>query len=140
MSEITDSMLISILKENGLKVTPQRIAICKFVLSSKEHPTAETVSKAIKKDYPSISHATVYKTLQLLKKLGLIVELNIHNGHSHFDSNISVHVNVICQKCSKIIDFESEFIKDFYKKLETEINGEITGHRFDIYKLCNDCK
>ena len=140
MSEISEAELISILKENGLKVTPQRIAICNYILSSKEHPTADAIFNDIKEKYPSISQATVYKTIQLLKELGLIVELNFHNEHSHFDPNVSLHVNIICPKCGKIIDFESEIIAEFYEKLEAEIGGKISGQRFDIYKTCNDCK
>ena len=140
MSEISEAELISILKKNGLKITPQRLAICNYILSSNEHPTADRIFHDIKKRNPSISHATVYKTLQLLKALGLIVELNFHNEHSHFDPNISLHVNIICPKCSKIIDFESDIITEFFEKLEVEIGGKIKGQRFEIYKICDACK
>jgi len=140
MSEISDSELITLLKKNGLKATPQRLAICRFVLSSKEHPTADIIFNEVKKIYPSISHATVYKTISLLKNLGLIVELNFHNSHSHFDSNVNLHVNIVCPNCNKIIDYQSKLVDEFYKKLESEVGGKFIGQRFDIYKKCKECK
>lgn len=140
MSEISDSELITLFKKNGLKATPQRLAICRLVLSSKEHPTADMVFIEVKKNYPSISHATVYKTISLLKNLGLIVELNFHNCHSRFDSNVSLHVNIVCPNCNKIIDHQSKIVDEFYKKLESEIGGKLIGQRFDIYKICKECK
>lgn len=140
MLKRSESEIISLLKMNGLKVTPQRLAICKLVLSSKEHPTAEMIFNEVKKDYPSIGHATVYKTISLLKKLGLIVELSFHNSHSRFDSNVSLHVNIICPNCGKIIDYKSKIVDEFYKKLENEIDGKFISQRFDIYKKCKECR
>lgn len=139
MSEISDSEIIALLKENGLKATPQRLAICRLVISSKEHPTADMIFNKVKRDYPSISHATVYKTISLLKNLGLIVELNFHNSHSRFDSNVNLHVNIVCPNCNKIIDYQSELVVKFYKTLESEVGGNFIGQRFDIYKKCKEC-
>lgn len=139
MSDISEKKLITLLQENNLKATPQRLAICKLVLSSNEHPTAEMIFKEVKKKYPTISHATVYKTITLLKQLGLIVELNFHNGHSRFDPNLTIHVNIICPLCGKIVDYKSDTVEEFYIKLISEIGKEIAGQRFDIYKKCENC-
>ena len=140
MSEISEKELITLLKKNKLKITPQRLAICKLILSSREHPSAEMILNQLKNDYPMISLATIYKTITLLKNLGLVVELSFHNGHSRFDPNVSIHVNIICPICGKITDYESESVYDFYKKLESDIGGNFTGQRFDFYKKCQKCK
>ena len=63
MHKITDDEIITLLKENRFKATPQRLAICRFVLESHDHPSAEQIYTTIRKDYPTISLATVYKTL-----------------------------------------------------------------------------
>ena len=140
MTEMTENELIAIFKKNNLKVTPQRLAVSKLVLANSTHPTAEIVFKEIEKQFPSISPATVYKILALLQEIGLITTLDFHNIHSRFDSNIALHVNIICPVCNKIIDYHSESVEEFYSKLKSEIGGKITGQRFDVYKKCNECK
>jgi Fur family peroxide stress response transcriptional regulator len=140
MSDKTDQELIEILHKNGLKATPQRLAICKYILQSKEHPTADKIYRDIKKEYKTIGQATVYKTLALLKKLGLISELSFDNNHSRFDPNREIHINIICPKCDSIHDYESNTINDFWMKIKAEIGGEFTGQRLDLYKLCKKCQ
>jgi Fur family peroxide stress response transcriptional regulator len=137
---MTENQLISTLRDSGYKVTPQRLAICNYVLSSKDHPTAEQIHSEIAKNYPAISLTTIYNTLDLLKELNLVHELNIDNHTSRFDSNTSIHVNIICQKCNKIRDFESEIIRELWSKIEREIDSKPIGHRLDVYVLCDDCK
>ena len=69
--------IIGRIKDRGVTLTPQRIAIVEFLSHSKEHPTADEIHKSIQKRYPTISLATVYSTLELLKKFGEIQELSI---------------------------------------------------------------
>jgi len=97
-----DQQLITKLRSKGYEVTPQRLAICKLILSSKDHPSAEQIYQEVKKTYPTISLATVYITLDLLKKLGLVQELGFSDRSSRYDPNNSQHINVICPKCGKI--------------------------------------
>ncbi len=137
---MTDDQLISILRDSGYKVTPQRLAICNYVLSSKEHPTAEHIHSEIVKKHPAISLNTIYQTMDMLIDLGLVQEMRFSGSSSRFDSNTSVHVNIICQKCSKIQDFESEGIRDLWSRIITEMNVEPVGQRLDVYVLCDECK
>jgi Fur family peroxide stress response transcriptional regulator len=132
--------LITMLRKNGHKVTPQRIAICEAVLSNKEHPTAEIIFKKISKQHPTISMTTVYHTLDLLKKLELVHEINFDNRVTRYDSNVSVHVNVICQKCGKISDYESEAIQSQWNRIVSAIKIKPVGQRLDAYVICEDCK
>ncbi len=135
----SDEELISLLHQNGLKVTPQRLAIFRYLANNDNHPTAEIIFDDIQKELPTISQGTVYKTLSVLTDIGVIRELKISNGHSHYDSNTDVHINVICPICSNIADYQSKDILNFWDQLRKEIGGEITGQRFDIYKKCDDC-
>lgn len=133
-------LLIAFLREKGYKITPQRIAICEAVLSSKDHPSAEQVYTQISKKYPSISLTTIYHTLNLLKELNLVVELPFDSSTSRYDSNTSVHVNLICQKCNDIIDFESEGVKRNWSRIVSETGYEPIGQRLDIYIECDKCR
>ncbi len=132
--------LMDLLRNKGYKVTPQRLAICHEVLSRNDHPTAEQIFDVITKDYPTISLTTIYHTLDLLKELKLIDELQFDERTSRYDPNTSMHINVICRKCGKIRDYESDSIRQHWKKIISEIELEPTGQRIDVYVVCDDCK
>lgn len=139
MATLSDPELVELLHKYGLKATPQRLAICKYILQSEEHPTAEKVYKEIKEKYRTIGQATIYKTIALLKEIGLISELNFGNSHSRFDPNQRVHVNIICPDCNSIFDYESELLEKFWQKIVSEVGGESIGQRLDLYKTCKKC-
>ncbi|OLS30715.1 MAG: Transcriptional regulator PerR [Candidatus Heimdallarchaeota archaeon AB_125] len=140
MHKITDDEIITLLKENRFKATPQRLAICRFVLESHDHPSAEQIYTTIRKDYPTISLATVYKTLGLLDTIGLISELRFNATHTRYDPKMSLHINIICPKCLNIDDFESNSLNKTWQAIISDIEGEILGQRIDVYKLCKNCK
>ena len=132
--------LIELLRKKGHKITPQRISICEEVLSSKDHPTAEQVYSKISKKHPGISLTTIYHTLDMLKEMRLVDELKFDSSGSRYDPNTSVHVNIICQNCKEIIDFESEGIKRAWSRIVSETGYESLGQRLDMYVLCKKCK
>ncbi|MDT8782145.1 MAG: transcriptional repressor [Candidatus Bathyarchaeota archaeon] len=137
---MNDQQLITMLREKGFKVTPQRLAICRFVLSSKEHPSVEKIYDKIQKVYPTISLATIYQTLHLLTKIGLLQEFALCNGSLRYDSNISPHLNLICKNCGKIIDYESEKINMFLSEIAKELELSLVGQHLELYVYCNQCK
>jgi len=132
--------LFTMLRKNGHKVTPQRIAICEEVLLSKEHPTAEAIFEKVSKQHPAISLTTVYHTLGLLLKLDLVQEIRFDNRVTRYDPNTSVHVNIICQECEKISDYESDVIQKQWNRIVSEIGIDPVGQRLDAYVICEDCK
>ena len=134
-----DQQLITKLHSKGYKVTPQRLAICKLLLSSKDHPSADQIYQEVKKQYPTISLATVYFTLDLLKDLGLVQELGFSDRSSRYDPNISPHINIICPKCGKIYDYEAANVKKLWSKIVAEMDFTPLRQRLDIYTLCDKC-
>lgn len=137
---MNDQQLITHLHEKGFKVTPQRLAICKSVLSSREHPTVEQVYETVKVKYSTLSLATVYQTLHLLTQIGLLQELGSSDGSSRYDPNNSPHLNIICKNCGKIQDYESETITNFISRIALELKHPIIGQNLEIYTCCNKCK
>lgn len=132
--------LQTLLHQYGFKVTPQRLAIFRYLANTDSHPSADIIYAEIKKKIPTISQGTVYKTLSILTDIGVIRELKTGNGYSRYDSNTSVHINIICPNCHCIIDYQSKNIIRFWESITNDIGGEITGQRFDVYKKCQDCK
>ena len=132
--------LITIFREKGYKLTSQRLAICKFILSRKDHPTANQIYQALKEEYPTLSLGTIYKTLHLLKELGLLQELGFNEGSIRYDSDMELHVNMVCSKCGKIYDYKTENVKNLWDAILSELNIKPEGQRIDIYYECDDCK
>ena len=132
--------LIAQLRDSGHKVTPQRLAVCEAILSSRKHPTADQVYQEVKKKYPTISLATVYQALHLLTKLGLVRELGFNDRVSRYEPNTSPHINIICQECGDIRDYETKSVKEMWSQIIGELGFKPTGHRLDIYRYCNRCK
>lgn len=102
-----DEMVIRC-RDAGLSVTPQRIAVYKALLKSEEHPTPEMLFKTVKRQMPSLSLATIYKSLDALEKLGLIQAVEIDSDSRRYDANMSRHHHLICTKCRRVIDFYDE--------------------------------
>lgn len=125
-------------KTLGLKLTPQRIAILKYLDGNQEHPSAERIFKALKKKFPTMSFATVYNTLEHLKKKGQLLELNIDPKKKRFDPNPKPHHHFLCEKCDKIFDIYHE-IPIPISKLEEE-GFQINSSHVEFFGICPDCK
>jgi len=132
--------LISKFHEKDFRVTPQRLAICEFVLSSKEHPTVDQVYRVVQKKYPTLSLATVYQTLHLLTEIGMLQELGFRDGVSRYDPDTSPHINIVCQTCGKIQDYESESVRKFLSQITMELERTLIGQHLEIYTYCDQCK
>jgi len=132
--------IIAMLRKRGYKVTPQRLAVCKIILSSKEHPTAEQIYRKVKEEHPTISPATVYQILHLLTNAGLVQGLGLSDRVSRYEPNTSPHINVVCQKCGEITDHEAESIKEMYQKIVEQLGFKPTGQRLEIFRYCDKCQ
>ena len=88
----------------ALKYSRQREAIKEFMMSRKDHPTADSVYMHIRDEYPNISLGTVYRNLQLLTELGELQKIRVGDGLDHFDADTSLHYHFYCNSCGAVID------------------------------------
>jgi Fur family peroxide stress response transcriptional regulator len=135
----SDSAIINAIRKRGYKATSQRIAICRLVLSSREHPTAQRIYRDIKRLHPTVSVATVYKTPRVLRELHLVQELAFPEGETRFDSNLGPHVNVVCLQCGSVRDLNDQAIRNVVGRATSRIRFTVTGQRFDVYGICEKC-
>ena len=138
-SQKSDASAIEALRNKGYKATPQRIAVCRIVLNSREHPKVQQVYDEVKKIHPTVSLATVYKTLEVLRDLDLVQELNFPKGQARFDSYMNPHINLICQKCGKITDLDDVTVGEIRKKAAATKRFKPFGQRIDVYGICQKC-
>lgn len=122
-----------------LKHSKQREMIKDFLMSRKDHPTADVVYMNVRQQNPNISLGTVYRNLTLLADIGEIQRLRLGDGVDHFDADISKHYHFICGHCGKVIDLEMEDIDLVMGIAGQRFKGSITSHTTYFSGLCEDC-
>jgi len=122
----------------GIKLTPQRLAVLAFLEGNKTHPSADEVYSAVKDSFPTMSFATIYNILEVLKKCGWLIELAGDPAKKRFDPNTAPHHHLICTGCRKIVDIPADI------RLEADVTSvagfTVTGHHIEFTGLCPACK
>jgi Fur family peroxide stress response transcriptional regulator len=133
--------MIDMLKRSGLRVTPQRRAMCRALAGDTSHPTAQAIYERLKPEFLSLSLATVYNTLQILVEAGIIHEIGAAgDGAMHYDADPSPHVNLICTNCGRIDDFHETTLKRVTQRVARHSGYQLRGARVAYYGLCPDCR
>lgn len=121
----------------GLKLTPQRLAIFQLLDGNSKHPSAEDIYKELKPNYPSLSLATVYNTLDVLTKAGELQELRIKSDKRNYDFNTTPHSHFLCRVCSSVYDMEAGLQE---RRLPSDVNGYLVeGITLNYYGVCPEC-
>ena len=123
----------------NMKYSRQREAIRSFLMSRKDHPTAEAVYANVKSLYPRISLGTVYRNLSLLVECGEATKFPGTDGFDHFDGNTSPHYHFICNKCNRIMDVDFPQMDFINEAAGKTFPGRIEGHTAYFYGSCPDC-
>ncbi|OPJ55338.1 Fur family transcriptional regulator [Clostridium oryzae] len=132
--------LTTIFREKKLKLTPQRIAVYKYLQSTKEHPSAETIFKALQPLYPTMSLATVYKALKTLVEVKLIQEINLGEGNSRYDGNPNPHSHLQCVQCLRVDDLEGICFQNLNDEIKDNTDYDILYNQVYFYGVCSHCK
>ena len=127
---------VKLLKENNIKITPQRLIVLKYLEEHPIHPTAEKIFSDLKSNNPSLSKTTIYNTLETLNEHGIIQSITISGSESRYDLFLGMHHHFLCKKCGKIIDIDIACpnigkMSEYGHKVE-EVHGYIKG-------ICKDC-
>lgn len=133
--------MLKTLKESDSRITPQRYAVLNVLAHSADHPSAESIHAELTELYPTMSLATVYKTINLLKREGEILELEFSELGNRYDGKKPYpHPHVICTECGKILDPSQLDLDEITNKMKEETGFKILNHRLDFYGLCPDCQ
>lgn len=128
------------LREWGVRVTPQRLAIAEAVLNSTDHPSVQQIFDRVRDHFPSMTLATIYSTLNVLERSGLIQELPFPQ-FSRYESNLEPHVNLVCIKCGNVIDatIGQETVVRLKDQISSLSDFLVTGQRVDFHGWCAGC-
>lgn len=133
--------LLERLKGRGLRMTPQRLAILRALVMHPGHPTVDELHQALLPRFPSMSLATVYKTITLLKGVGEVLELEFSSRDNRFDGhNPRPHPHLICTGCGRVLDPRVPDLAHLISDLAQRTGYAVTSHRLDFYGLCPDCQ
>jgi Fur family peroxide stress response transcriptional regulator len=127
-------------RSQGLRATHQRSEIFRELITYPGHPTADNVFSRVRKRLKTISLDTVYRTIALFEKHGLIKRVQLIDNSVRFDTNLSVHHHMVCTNCKAIEDF---YWPDFDNmKLPDSIEewGDASSKHAEIHGLCRKCK
>jgi len=139
------------LRKHSCRITVPRQAILDVLSKESKHLSAEDVFMKVRKKYPAIGLTTVYRTLNLLTRIGLVLKFNFGDGRARYELAVGTqqerhHHHLICTKCNRIIDYkdfideEEELFKKTEKVLSEKHNFKITDHLIRFYGLCGECR
>ncbi len=138
---LTEKKIASILKQRGYKITPQRRAVMSVIARNRSHLTPAAVYDRVCKRYPGIGLVTIYRTLELLARLGFICEVHAgDNGRSYLLRRSSGHHHhLICSDCSKVVDFTDCDLGKVEDRLARQTGFKIDSHLVEFVGRCREC-
>jgi Fur family transcriptional regulator, peroxide stress response regulator len=140
LENVTKESIIKQLRQRGLKITPQRVAIIEVLIEQRDsHPGARLVYKEAKKKNKSVSLSTTYATLNELSRHGIIKTLQFDKMENRYEGNLEEHINLICEKCKKILDYKIPITID-PRRVVRKTGFSITNTRLEYYGLCRECR
>jgi Fur family ferric uptake transcriptional regulator len=138
-----------IFKAHGSRWTVPREATLEFLNKSSKHMSAKEIHASLCKSYPEMGLTTVYRTLELLTRMGLITKLNLGDGQSRYElkprEKDEHHHHLICTECGKIIDYsefldeELELVRKTEKRLAKKYDFRILDHNIEFLGMCEKC-
>lgn len=130
------------LREHGLPVTGQRLAIAEVVIGSADHLSAEEVAQGLEAHGEKAGTATVYRTLDLLVKSGLVVERDFGEGFRRFEAarDVPHHEHLLCTECGSVQEFRDERLERMTTLIAEAHDFARQGHRLVIRGVCSACR
>lgn len=137
------------LRNQGLRVTEPRQAVLNVMHRMAGHHSADEIFFQVHRLYPGIGLATIYRTLDLLTRLGLVKKYDFGQGRARYElvkKDVHHHHHLICEQCGKVIDYddfmdeEKILVKKIEEALSKKHNFKIKTHNLQFYGLCKECQ
>ena len=137
----TEKKVAGILRQRGFRITQQRRSILGAITHSHEHLTPAAIHERVCREHPGIGLVTIYRTLEILTRLGLICEMHVGGScRSYLMRRPSEHHHhLICSDCGKVIDFTECDLSELEQRLSKETGFKIKGHLLEFLGQCWHC-
>lgn len=135
------SQLSKALQAGGYRVTRARQAIFRALVESGGHVSADDIVASVRREEPSVGRMTVYRTLDLLRQLGLVQPVYQGTGAAHYVlMDEGHHHHLVCSNCDRVVEFDECMAQEMAKALGERFEFEIQGHLLEFYGLCAECR
>ena len=129
------------LRRLGLRITPQRLLIVQVLEEKDAHLSAEDVFSQVRARYPHVHISTVYRTLQLLKRLRIVTETDLGGGSVRYElSQQERHHHLICSRCGQTLELDQAHLRPLEKAIRDHYGFRPSLHHFAIFGLCSRCQ
>ncbi len=136
-----DDETAEILRRAGHKLTPQRLLIVGALRHAGGHVTAPELAEKVQSAYPSIDVSTVYRTLDVLKRMRLATSTDVGSGDAVFEwAPERPHHHLVCTSCQGMTEFNHEYLDDLGRALVNDFGFLPDMHHFAIFGLCRECQ
>ncbi|MBI4697561.1 MAG: transcriptional repressor [Nitrospirae bacterium] len=125
-------------RQLGMKLTPQRLAILHYLSGNGTHPSAENIYKDVLKQFPTMSFATVYNTLDALAEKGGLKVVTVDPDKKRYDPNTGPHHHLYCIKCKNIVDINKEFKIRLSDEMRRDF--DVLAVCIEFHGICRKCK
>ena len=134
-----DKDIKSLLKKSGLKLTPQRIEITRFIFEH-NHCSASEIKEYTDKNLPSVSFSTIYLTLMKLMETGNLIPITFEPGVIRYDTNTYPHYHIICTECFRIEEVPINIYEKFSdREFKSHNFSDIEGFEIHFFGVCDEC-
>lgn len=128
-----------LMKQEGLRITPQRFAVYANLLGREDHPTVEQILEDVNTDLPIASKASVYSALTVLREVNLVREVLLDEGVTRYDANMHPHHHFVCRNCGAILDLPWQAFNCFdISQFANELAAE--SYEVTVKGLCGNCR
>ena len=130
-----------ILRQKGLKITPQRVAVLEEITHGHGHRECEDIYLALKRNGKHISRATVYRTMDILINNDFARKMELGDGRVRYESKVDSphHDHLICTSCGKIVEFVDQDIEELQDNIAKRNNFILSRHTHQLFGLCKKC-
>ena len=131
-----------ILRRDGLKYTPQRVAVLKEIIKDQQHRECEDIYLALRQKGSYVSRATIYRTMDILVKNDFARKMEFGDGRARYESKVDSphHDHLVCTSCKKIVEFVNQDIEDLQEKIAKHYHFKLQRHIHQLFGICRKCR
>ena len=127
-------------RESRLSITPQRLAIYRALIGRKDHPSPEMIFNDVQSQFPMISFATVYKTLETFEQSGIVSKVTHLHNTLRYDPTTDQHHHIVCKKCKRIIDIDPREMESLKIPSQVTKNFTLINYTVHFNVICDESK
>ena len=132
--------ILALVRERGGRVTTPRRAIVTALLNAPEHVTAERLAEQVQATFPEVHQSTVYRTLETLTDLGVVVHVHLGHGPAVYHLADEAHCHLVCQQCGTVRELPTSLLAPMRRRVKDLYDFELDATHFALTGRCRDCR